>query len=165
MKKSIFIISFIILSLFFSYSFVFAENAGEQVVNGVRQTVNGVENAAQDAANNTGNALQESGNNMKNKAQDAGNNIKGSLENAGNNLQNAGNNMMNSVENAGNDMMNSTDNMMNDDGYTASRTAAETNNNQANGWMNRDMWTWIIVGIITIVIVALIWYYASRHNQ
>lgn len=156
MKKSIFIISFIILSLFFSYSFVYAENAGQQVVNGIRDTVGGVENAAEDAANGTAGAIKNGTENVKNTAQDAANGAKNGMENAGDNT-------MNAMDNADNNMRNNMDN-----GYEAKRTATEsptTNNNGNQGWMNRDMWTWIIVGVITIVIIALIWYYASRNNH
>ena len=137
MKKSIFIVSFVILSLIFSYSFVMATDDGNNVANGIKNTVNNAENMAEDAGKNVGGAI-------KNGAEDAGNTVKDSAQKAGDSLQNGAENV----------------------GYTATRTATEQNTgNTTQGWMNRDIWTWIIVGIITIVIVALIWYYASRSNH
>lgn len=155
MKKSIIAITFIILSLLFSYSFVYAENAGGQIVNGVKDTVNGVGNAAGDAANGAAGAIKNGAENVKDTTQNAGDKMQNTAENAGNDMKNG-------AENMGNDMRNGANNA-----FTATRTATEnTTNNDNQGWMNnRDIWTWIIVGIIAIVIIALIWYYASRSNQ
>ena len=154
MKKSIIIISFIILSLLFSSSFVFAENAGNQVVDGIRNTVGGVENAAQDGANMIKDGAQNVGNGMSNATQDMGNSVNNGINNAGNEIKN-------SADKTGNTMRN-----MGDGAFNATRTATEDNtNNGSQGWMNRDMWTWIIVGIITIAIIALIWFYASKNNR
>lgn len=158
MKKSIILISFIILSLLFSSSFVFAENAGNQVVNGIRNTVGGVENAAQDAANGVGGALKDGAQNVGNGMSNAAENIGNSVNNSANN---AGDQIKDSADKTGNTMRN-----MGDGAFNATRTATEDNtNNGSQGWMNRDMWTWIIVGIITIAIIALIWFYASRNNH
>ena len=143
MKKSIFIISFIILSLFFSYSFVSAANAGEQIVNGMRNTVSGIENGAENVGNGIKNGVQNAGNAVKNATENAGSELKNSVEKTGDNMRNVG-----------------------DGAYTAARTATETNNNQnTQNWMGSNIWTWIVVGIITIVIIALIWYYVSRNNH
>ena len=166
MKKIVFIISFVILSVIFSYSCVFAENAGEQVVNGIQDTANGVKNGAKDAVNSTAGAVKNGAENVKETTQDATNGAKNGLENAGENIkntaENAGNDAMNTMDNAGDNMRNG-----NDNAYTAERTATEspTTNNNNQGWMNRDMWTWIVVGVITLVIIALIWYYASRNTH
>lgn len=148
MKKSIFTITFIILSILFSASFVFAaENNVENVKNNMVDTVNNAGNVVQDTASGAAGA------------------VKNGLNAIGNTTQN----MTNSVNNAGNDMMNNTDNnMMNTDNnsnsdYTATRTATENNTETAGGYNN--MWTWIIVGIIAIVIIALIWYYVSQNNH
>ena len=165
MKKSIIIISFIILSLLFSSSFVFAENAGNQVVDGIRNTVGGVENAAQDAANGVGGAVKNGANMIKDGAQNVGNGMSNATQDMGNSVNNgvnnAGDEIKNSADKTGNTMRN-----MGDGAFNATRTATEDNtNNGSQGWMNRDMWTWIIVGIITIAIIALIWFYASKNNR
>ena len=154
MKKSIFIISFIILSVFFSYSFVYAENSGQQMVNGMKETADGAGNAVKDAANGTAGAINNGVDGLKNMAGDTVNNAKDGLNNAGNDIKNGADNIGDSMRNADNNT------------YEATRTATENpNNNDNQGFMNRDMWTWIIVGIITIVIIALIWYYASRSTH
>ncbi len=159
MKKSIFLVLFVILSLIFSCSYVMANNDNNNsLVDGVKNTVNNAGDMAEDAANSTAGAI-------KNGAENAGNDIKNTAENAGNNVkdatQNAGNDVNNTMENMGNGAENQENN-----GYTATRTATEENTgNTTQNWMGRDIWTWIIVGIITIVIVALIWYYASRNNH
>lgn len=166
MKKSIFIISFIILSVLFSYSFVYAENPGQQMVNGMKETADGAGNAIEDAANGTAGAIKDGANGLKNMTEDAANNAKKGMENAGENvdnaMENAGNDIQDGAENVGDSMRNAGNRT-----YEAARTATEspTTNNNNQGWMNRDIWTWIIVGIITIVIVALIWYYASRNTH
>lgn len=138
MKKSIFTISFIIISLFFSFSFVFAtDNNMDNLKNNMMNTVNSAGNVVQDAAEGTAGAVQNGMNTVGDKSREFTNNI----------------------ENAGNDMM---DNVNSD--YTATRTAAENNTTPSNiGYDN--IWTWIIVGVIAIVVIALIWYFVSQNNE
>ena len=47
-------------------------------------------------------------------------------------------------------------------GYTATRTttAGATNLNT----MNFSVWTWIILAVAAVIIVSLVWYYASQNN-
>lgn len=157
MKKSIFIALFVILSLLFSCSYVMATN-DNNLTEGVKNTVNNAENMAENAGNSAAGAIKNGANDVKNATGDVMNGAKNGVENAGNDVKNG-------VQNIGNDANNAMNNMDNN-GYTATRTATEQNAvNSTQNWMNRDIWTWIIVGIITIVIVALIWYYASRNNR
>ena len=44
--------------------------------------------------------------------------------------------------------------------YNASRTSTAT----VLG-MNANTWTWLIVGILGVAIVALVWYYGKEHSQ
>ena len=139
MKKSIFVALFVILSLLFSCSYVMANNDNNNLVDGVKNTVNNASDMAGDAVNGAAGAIKDGANNVKDAAKNAGNDVNNSMNNMGNQDNN---------------------------GYTATRTATEENaGNTTQNWMGRDIWTWIIVGIITIVIVALIWYYASRNNR
>ena len=168
MKKRIFIALFVLVSLLFSCSYVMA-NTDNNLVEGVKSTVNDAGNMAADAGNATAGAIKDGANNVKDKTQDAMNNAKNGTEKAGNDVknaaENAGNNVKDGMQNMGNDMNNGMNNQGTND-YTATRTATEQNTgNNTQNWMNRDIWTWIIVGIISIVIVALIWYYASRNNR
>lgn len=159
MKKSIFIISFVLVALFFSFSCVFAEDGGQKVINDIKNTTNGASDMVQDAANGTGGAIGNGANDVRDGAENVANDAKDAVENAGNDIgsgaENAGNDIKNGTENTENNMRNQSDNA-----YTATRTAT----NGTGNFMSRDIWTWIIVGIIAIVIVALIWYYASRNN-
>ena len=160
MKKSIFIITFILIALFFSFSCVFAAEGGEKVVNGLKDTAEGAVDVAEDAANGAGNAIKNGANNVRNVTQNASNGVDNAANGIGNAAENVGNDMRNAAENVQDNMENQAN-----DSYTATRTASENAGNNTSGWMNRDLWTWIVVGIITIVIVALIWYYASRNNR
>ena len=160
MKKSILIALFVVLSLLLSCSYVMATN-DNNLAEGVKNTVNNAENMAESAGNSAGVAIKNGANDVKNVTEDAMNGAKNGAENVGNDVKNGMQNMGNDANNAMNNMNN-----QNNNDYTATRTAAEQNTgNTTQNWMNRDIWTWIIVGIITIIIVALIWYYASRNNR
>ena len=67
--------------------------------------------------------------------------------------------MQNNNEN-NNDNMNNNDNN-NDGNYDATRTSAD---NTAMG-MNSTAWTWLILGIAAVAIIALVWYYSMQLNN
>ena len=149
MKKSIFITLFVIFSLFISFSYVYAnDNTMENIKNNLTDTANNAGNVAGDAAKGTAGAVENGMNGVGNAAQNGMNAIGNTAEN-----------MVNGVRNAGNDVGNA----VNDMDYSATRTAAETDANNS-GAMN-NMWTWIIVGVIAIAIIALIWFYVSQNNR
>lgn len=163
MSKKILLSAVLLTAVVFSFSFVFAEN-----------------NMAQDAVNMT---------------QDAGNAVKDSIDKTGNTMQNAGNAVMdagNGVMNAANNVVDGAagaintltedrntdttpDGNNNDDnnntqtgmtnnnttGYTATRTAGE---GTLLG-MNATTWTWIIMGLVAISIIALVWYYSMQTTD
>ena len=64
------------------------------------------------------------------------------------NIKNAANNIGNAVTGTSNN-------------YTATRTSAD---NTFMG-MNSTAWTWLILGIAAIAIIALVWYYSSQLNN
>ena len=68
MKKSIFTISFIILALFFSFTYVFAANAGEQMINGMKETTEGAGNALKDVTNGAIGTIRNGADNIKDTA-------------------------------------------------------------------------------------------------
>ena len=72
--------------------------------------------------------------------------------------------MKDTAENTGNDMKDAVEDV-GDNVYTATRTSTENTTNNGGNWMNGNMWTWIIVGIIAIIIVALVWYFVSKSNH
>ncbi len=146
MKKRIFILVSILFSVLFINTFCFATTPTPANL--------------QDAGNSIKNTAQDAGNNVKNAAQDTGNNIKNGIQNLGNDVREGIQNGENAVENTAKDMTNNGNNT--NDGYNAVRTATTGNANTGN-----TVWTWVILAAIAIVIIGLIWYYASQntHNK
>ena len=83
------------------------------------------------------------------------------LNNAVNDVRNVVGGAENTVENTAKDtnnkMFTSTNNS-----YTATRTNTEGSTLMG---MNATMWTWLIIGIATIAIVALVWYYSMQMRS
>ena len=144
MYKKIFVALAILTIGIFSFSICFANNDHmlEHAANGVRNVVGGAENAieegARDIANTTKGATGAAENSMDNAT--------GMTENTNNNNNN------NNSEMNGNDRTNSNT-------YIATRTS--TTDSRFMG-MNATAWTWLILGIAGIAIVALVWYYGSQ---
>ena len=67
----------------------------------------------------------------------------------------------NTVENGAKDIGNAIY-LDNTNGYTATRTA--TTGTTTNG-MNSTLWTWVILAVAAVVIIGLVWYYASQDNH
>ena len=67
----------------------------------------------------------------------------------------------NTVENGAKDIGNAMHHD-NTNGDTATRTA--TTGTTTNG-MNSTLWTWVILAVAAVVIIGLIWYYASQNNH
>ena len=86
---------------------------------------------------------------------DATNAVKDTVTNAGNAIENTGNTMRTDMNNATSRVTGT-----NDDTYTATRTA--TNGNATFMGMNATAWTWLILGIAAIAIIAVVWYYSMQ---
>ena len=71
-------------------------------------------------------------------------------------MQNAGNSVSNTVTSM-------TNNMDNGD-YTATRTSTNAEGDATFMGMTATMWTWLIMGIAAIAIVALVWYYSEPNT-
>lgn len=132
-KKLLTSIAILIIGIF-SFTVCFANNGLEDVANDVRNVVGGAENAVEDAAKDISNTSKD---------------ITGGIENGANN-------MANDIMNNNND---NTKTSMKNNNYTATRTS--TTGNTLMG-MNATAWTWLIIGIATIAIVALVWYYSMQ---
>ena len=118
------------------------------------------------------------------------NNAKNAVMNVGNSIGNAAGTAKNAVVNGaeditggaamlGNDAMNTTHDMdmdartdadsatgvigNGDDDYTATRTSTTGDTNFLG--MSTAAWTWLIIGIVGIAIVALVWYYGSQYEH
>ena len=77
------------------------------------------------------------------------------MENGANNVGNAITNHTNNTTTA-----HTTTNNAKTNTYTATRTA--TTGNATFMGMNATTWTWLIMGIAAIAIVALVWYYSMQ---
>ena len=143
MKKKLYIaiiILFAILFLSFSYSFA-TDNS--TVVDGIRNVVGGAENTLENAGNGVMNGI-------KNVTSGAENMMENTTDTVGNTIRNAGNNMASGLTNDNTD-------------YTATRTAANYDNTFLG--MDPTMFTWLIMGIVGLSIIALVWVYARQNDH
>lgn len=141
MNKKIFI-TFLLISLFlmFTCSYSFANtDAGNMVM---------------DAGNNIGNTVAGATNTVVNGTR----NIVNGIANLANDATNANGDTENDATNTNEDTGSMLNN--NNDNYTATRTA--TNNMLG---MTTNTWTWLILGIVGAVIVALVWYYGKQYEH
>lgn len=139
MNKKILLTTVFIAILVFSFNCVFATNM-----------VNDAQNTMNDSMNKTGNAVRDAGNGVMN----AVNGVVDGTKNAVNELtddRNTDNNNNNTA------MTGSTTNNSN---YTTTRTA----NDGTMLGMSATTWTWLIMGIVGIAIVALVWYYSMQND-
>ncbi len=134
MYKKLLIVSSVLIIAVFSFSVCLANNGLQDAADGVRNVVGGAENAVEDAARGISNASKDA---------------TGKMEQGANNMGNA---IMNNVDNA--TRQDTTNN-----NYTATRTSATDNTFMG---MNSTAWTWLIIGIAAIAIVALVWYYSMQ---
>lgn len=49
--------------------------------------------------------------------------------------------------------------------YTATRTAADDATGATTGFMGSTAWTWIVLAIVAIIVIALVWYYANQNTN
>ena len=117
------------------------------------------ESAIQNGMNDAGSEVKDSWNKIGGAVQDVGNNVRGAI----NSVEGAANDAMNG--NKHNDNQNNDQNkgiMNNDNGYTATRTSTDTENNVLG--MNSTAWTWAVIVVLGVAIVALIWYYEAQKT-
>lgn len=136
MYKKLLIATSVLVMAIFSFSVCFANNGLQDAADGVRNVVGGAENAVEDAARGVSNASKDATSKMEQGANNVGNAVM--------NHDNENHNTKTGVTN---------------NNYTATRTAATDNTFMG---MNATAWTWLIMGIATIAIVALIWYYSMQ---
>ncbi len=138
------LISLIVLAMaIFSFSICLANDGMQDAADGVRDVVDGAENAVEDAAKD-----------ISNTSKDATRDMEQGANNTGNTMNNNNNNNSTAKDTNNGD----NDGMMGGN-YTATRTA--TTENTLMG-MNATAWTWLILGIAAIAIVALVWYYSAQ---
>lgn len=146
MYKKLLVSIAILLALVFSFTVCFANNGFQNAVDGVRNVVGGAENTIENAAKDISNTSKNATQNMENGAN-----------NLGNTMANNNNSNKNTTGVIGNNGSN------NDGRYTATRTA--TTNNATFMGMSSTAWTWLIIGIAAIGIIAVVWYYSMQLNS
>ena len=118
------------------------------------------------ANNNIMDGLNSAGSTVKNMVDDAGNTIRSGVEDIGNGIKNGANDVENGIATGTLDidtsMRDTTSGATSDDSYTATRTSATDDNVMG---MSVTSWTWLIFGIVGILIVALVWYYGSQYEN
>lgn len=106
----------------------------------------------------------------------ANTNMVNTVEHAAQNVTSAAGNMLNTGVNATRNTVSNIDNSArmtgntmiagttNNNNQTGNYNATRTNTNATWLGMNSTAWTWLIMGIVAVAIVALVWYYASQKN-
>ena len=82
--------------------------------------------------------------------------VRNTVDDVANGTMRAGNNVATGITNMGNNNRSGNGNT----GYTATRT----NTNATWLGMDATMWTWLIMAILGVAIVAMIWFYAKQDN-
>lgn len=135
MKRKIYIAILTVFAILaVSCSYCFANNTTSSAVDGIRNVVGGAENVVEDVGKGVSEGIK--------------------------NVTDAGKNTMENMTSGKNEQNTRTTNNTN---YTATRTTARTTS-AGNTGINSTMWTWIIMAIVGIVIIALVWMYAKQNN-
>lgn len=154
MHKRVLIVLFLILSLF-SFTICYAENDMQKASNSAKNAVSGAEDSIENAAKSTGNAIKDG-------AEATGNAIKNGTENLGNTIKDGANATGNAIEKGATTAKNTIQNAIDGNtNYNATRTSAEG----TFMGMTSNTWSWLILGIAAIAIIALVWYYSTQANN
>ncbi len=154
MYRKVLLGAILTIAIIFSFTSCFANNMLNEAGNMMQDAGNSIKNAM----NNAGNAVEDAARNISGASQDATENITQKANNIGNELMNTDNTDRNdnSEYNADFDNNAGTD-------YNATRVATTgTTENTTFMGMDANMWTWLIVGVAALAIIALIWYYTMQ---
>lgn len=136
MNKKVFLTTLLILLFVISmFTYSFAANS----------TASDVRNTVMDAGNTIGDTIMAG----KNTVVDGTKNLVNGTANLGKSTMNTEGNTEGSMPTTGNS------------DYTATRTATDA----GNLGMTTNGWTWLILGIVGIVIIALVWYYGAQYEH
>ena len=109
------------------------------------------------------NALNTIGNVAEDVTSTAGNVLTTGVDAVGNTVRDISNGTMKAENNVAAGVTNMNDNNRSGNrntGYTATRT----NTNATWLGMDATMWTWLIMAILGVAIVAMVWFYAKQDN-
>ncbi len=144
MKKKL-IISTILLTIIslltFSYSFA-ANNSMSNAADSVRNFVGGAENAIEDAG------------------KDAANGIRSGINAVGDGARNLTSDAQNGMSG-----MNQDDGTTGTGNYTATRTGSDADGAGLLTGVSNNVWTWLVIAIVGIIIVALVMFYAKQNTN
>lgn len=153
-KKLFYSVTVLLILTLFTFTVSYgAENMINDAVNDTEGIVNGAINGIEDAAEVGGNFIGDVG-------RTAGNITENVVSGAGNLVEDGKNTLESGMDN----MANTATTPMTDFGstYTAQRTSTTTPTFLG---MNADAWSWIIVGVFGIAIIALVWIYGKEHSN
>lgn len=151
------IIATIIAILFLlTSSFVFAAN------NEINSSMNKAGDSIKNVVNGAGNIVKDGAGAIGNGINNSANAVRSTVENGANEAQNMGQDAKNHSENMAS--------ALTQDNYNVDRTSIEartTSNAPNNSFlgMNGTTWTWFILGIAALAIIALVWYYAMQNKN
>ena len=93
-------------------------------------------------------------------------NVVGGVENT---VENAVENAVRDVSNVSKDVTGSVENGINSDTHNSmsrtnnyNTTRVATGSSNMSGGMSASAWTWLILGIVAIAIIAVVWYYSMQ---
>ncbi|MCI8481599.1 MAG: hypothetical protein HFJ27_00425 [Clostridia bacterium] len=121
-------------------------------------------NELQDSMNKSGNTLKNVVDGAGTVIRDAGDTITKGVEDVGDAIGNGARDIGQSVNDGARGLtkdMTRNDNLANNNGYRATRTS----NDATIMGMTANTWTWLILGIAALAIVALVWYYAMQNKN
>lgn len=105
--------------------------------------------------------------NMMNAMNNGVEDVRNAVGGAENMVENAAKDTTTTVKNGLEHMGNSAQNIMNASDYSASRTATgdTTTRSAMQTATGNNIWTWIIVGAVALIIIGIIWYMVARNNN
>ena len=111
---------------------------------------------ADDMGNDVKNAVNGATNTIVDGTQNLAEDVRSGIGTAENTIENGVRNIGDAIMDGANDVMDTGDN-----DYVTTRTAAEDISVISN--TAATTWIWIAIAIAGLVIVGLVWYYASQH--
>jgi len=107
--------------------------------------------------------------NMMNSMKNGTNDVRNVVGGAENVVENAAGDAANGIKNGEEDMMDSAKNMTQDNGdYSASRTNGDDaggTSAMANMTNGNNVWTWVVVAVLALVILGIIWYMIAKNSN
>lgn len=139
MKRFLMFTAILFTVITFATSYSFANNSTmEQMKDSIRNAVGGTENVVEDAAKDGSNSIKSGFNSMGDMTNSAVHGTSEAISNTATNFP---------ADNNG--------------GYTATRTATDTN----FAGMNGTVWMWLIIGVVALAVIGFIWYYAMQKTS